>query len=158
MTRPTIPSGFDVNPQYFALVTDGSGAVLGQVRSINPQLTMETTQAGRVGSSTKKTLKKTKSGTLSLEMWADEDLAEIAVALNRSAAPSSGDTVQLDSDAAATDIYIKRYDGESASANLIDILYCYQYTATEMSWTFDEDGEQVVSVSGTIEDLYSVRA
>ena len=109
MARPSLPTQFDVSPQFFSIVTDGSDNVLGQLRSIEPSSTMDSIKAGRVGSSTKKTLKKTVEGSVSLSVWADNDLAEVATMLNRATAPSSGETTQLDPDAAAIELRIKKY-------------------------------------------------
>lgn len=159
MARPSLPAVFDVSPQYYNIVTLANDTVLGQVRNINPGITINSIKAGRIGSSTKKTLKKAKEGSLSIDIWGDDDFAEVAQAgLNAAAAPAAGGTVKLDPDAAAVTLKIKKYDGESASATLLATTYIYNYTCLEWSLTLDEDGEEVHSFSGDVEDLYTVRA
>ena len=153
MARSALPAFDGPVPQYYSLVTDYAGNVLGQVRSLEISDSVDVTKAGRVGSSTKKTLKKTKDTNASLEVWVDSDLAEVAVALNAST-PAVGETLKLDPDASSTTLYIKNYDGESASATLLSTIGLYGYLATELSMTLDEDGEQVLSISATLEDLY----
>lgn len=158
MARPSLPTQFDVSPQYYSIVTKEDDTVLGQVKGIEPSITIDSTKAGRVGSSTKKTLKKSKEGSLSLEIWADDDLAELATALNRASAPSSGETVTLDPDASPITLKVKKYDAEASSANLLSTMYLYNYQALEWSLALDEDGEEVHSISGDVEDIYTVLA
>lgn len=158
MARPSLPTQFDVSPQFFSIVTTAGDTVLGQVKSIEPSIAVDSTKAGRVGSSTKKTLKKSKEGSLSLEIWADNDLAEIATALNRASAPSSGETVTLDPDASAITLKIKKYDAEGSTATLLATTYLYNYQALEWGFSLDEDGEEVHSISGDVEDIYTVLA
>lgn len=158
MARPALP-GFDgPRPQYFSIVLGPALTPLGQVRSIGVADSIESTTAGRVGSSTKKTLKKTKSPTFEIEMWPDSDLAEVAVALNQSA-PAAGGTIKLDPSASPTNLFIQNYDSEESNATLLSTIYLVQATALELSdLTFDEDGEPTVSVSGNLEELYWKRA
>jgi len=158
MARPSLPTQFDVSPQFYSIVTLEDDTVLGQLKSIEPSISIDSTKAGRVGSSTKKTLKKTKEGTLSMEVWADNDLGELALLLNRSAAPTSGQTVTLDPSASAITLKIKKYDSEDTSATLLSTGYLYNYQALEWSFTLDEDGEEVHSLSGDVEDIYTVLA
>lgn len=157
MARTALPS-FDVRPQYFSLIENEAGRVLGQVRSINPSDSIETVQAGRVGSSTKKTLKKSKNTTLAVEVWTDDDNQEIGIFLGASALPGTGSTVKLDPSNTAKNFYVKNYDSEDSGATLLSTTYLYQFVATEYSFTLDSEGEQVVSMSGTLEDLYTINA
>jgi hypothetical protein len=110
-----------------------------------------------VGSSTKKTLKKGKETGVELELWLDSDLAELAVALNQSA-PASAGTLKLDPSASATNLFIQNFNSEDASATLLSTIYLVNYLATELEFGLDEDGEQVASISGTLEELYWKRA
>lgn len=158
MARPSLPDFDGPRPQYFSIVLGPALTPLGQVRSITVADSIESTTAGRVGASTKKTLKKTKSPTVELEMWPDSDLAEVAVALNQSA-PASGGTIKLDPSASPTNLFIQNYDSEAANANLLSTIYLVQYTALELSdLTLDEDGEPTISTSGNLEELYWKRA
>lgn len=158
MARLSLPTFDGPYPQYYSYVLSPTGnTVLGQIRSITPSDSIQTEQAGRVGSSTKKTLKKSKETGLELEVWLDGDLAELAVALNQSA-PASGGTVKLDPSASPTNLFIQNFDSESASATLLSTIYLVQFLATELETGLDEDGEQVASISGTLEELYWKRA
>lgn len=157
MARSNLPS-FDVRPQYFSLIENEAGRVLGQVRSINPSDSIETVRAGRVGSSTKKTLKKSKDTNLSVEVWSDSDNQEIGIFLGAASLPTTGSTIKLDPSTTPKNFYIKNYDSEDSAASLLSTTYLYQFEPTEYSFTLDSEGEQVVSISGTLEDLYTVNA
>lgn len=158
MARLTLPDFDGPFPQYFSYVLAPTGnTVLGQIRSITPSDSIQTERAGRVGSSTKKTLKKSKETGLEMEIWIDSDLAELAVALNQ-AAPASGGTLKLDPSASTTNLFIQNFDSESASATLLSTIYLQNYLATELEFGLDEDGEQVATISGTLEELYWKRA
>lgn len=157
MARPALPNFDGPFPQYFSIVRGPDLAVLGQVRSITPSDSITTERAGRVGSSSKKTLKKGKETGVELEMWLDSDLAELAVALNQEA-PAAGGTLKLDPSANPTNLFIQNYNSEDPSATLLSTIYLVQYLATELETGLDEDGEQVASISGTLEELYWKRA
>ena len=157
MARSSLPA-FDVRPQYFSLIQNEAGRTLGQVRSINPSDSIETVQAGRVGSSTKKTLKKSKNTTLSVDVWTDDDNQEVGIFLGADVLPSSGSTIKLDPSSTPKNFYIRNYDSEASTAALLSTTYLRQFVATEYSFTLDSEGEQVVSMSGTLEDLYTVNA
>lgn len=159
MTRLALPDFDGPYPQYYSIVTKLDGTVLGQVRSINPDDSLEVQKAGRVGSSTKKTLRKSKDTNVSAEVWIDQDLAEVATFLGYTGgAPASGQTIKLNGDNAPVTMLIKNYDAEALTATLKSTIYLYAYVATGISFTLDEDGEQVASISGGLEDLYWVVA
>jgi hypothetical protein len=158
MARLTLPDFDGPYPQYYSYVLSPTGnTVLGQIRSITPSDSIQTEQVGRVGSSTKKTLKKSKETAVELELWIDSDLAELAVALNQTA-PSSGTTLKLDPSASPTNLFIQNFDSENTAATLLSTIYMVQYLATELEFGLDEDGEQVATISGTLEELYWKRA
>ena len=158
MARIALPDFDGPYPQYFSYVLSPTGnTVLGQVRSITPSDSIQTERVGRVGSSTKKTLKKSKETGLELEMWIDSDLAELAVALNQTA-PASGATMKLDPSASTTHLFIQNFDSEALTATLLSTIYMVNYLATELEFSLDEDGEQVASITGTLEELYWKRA
>lgn len=154
--RVALPAFDGPHPQYNEVVTDYAGNILGQVRAFTHTSTFETTQAGRVGSSTKKTLKKTLSHEVSMEIWSDDDLAEIAIALNGST-PAAGEIIKLDPDATATTLYVRSYDAEAITATHLSTTGIYQYVAISAEVTRDEDSEQVVSISGTAEAIYTIK-
>lgn len=158
MARLTLPDFDGPAPQYYSYVLSPTGnTVLGQVRNITPSDSIQTERAGRVGSSTKKTLKKSKETGLEMEIWLDSDLAELAVALNQTA-PASGGTIKLDPSASPTHLFIQNFDSENTSAALLSTIYLVNYLATELETSLDEDGEQVATISGTLEELYWKRA
>jgi hypothetical protein len=158
MARTSLPDFDGPHPQYNSVVCKSDGTPLGQVRKLEISDKFDTTKAGRIGSSTKKTLRKSKESAASLDVWIDDDLAELAVALNAAATPTAGQTLKLDPDTAAIDLLIKNYDGEDASATLLSTIYLYQYVATELKVSYDEDGEQVASINAELQDLYWVVA
>lgn len=159
MTRLALPSFEGPYPQYYSIITKSDGTtVMGQVRSIDLADKINSDQVGRVGSSTKKTLRKTKETTAKMDIWTDLDLAEVAVALGASATPTAGQTLKLDPTVAEQTLLVKNYDGESASATLKSTIYLYGYVPTSLSLKLDEDGEQVASIEGTLMDLYWVVA
>jgi len=158
MARISLPDFDGPHPQYNSLVCKSDGTPLGQVRKLEPSLKLDSTKAGRVGSSRKKTLRKSKEGTAALDMWVDDDLEEVAVALGAPATPASGETLTLDPNAAPITLLIKNYNSEASTATLLSTIYLYNYVPTELKLTYDEDGEQVASISGDMEDLYWVVA
>lgn len=158
MTRLALPDFDGPYPQYYSIVTKLDGTVLGQVRSINPADSLEVLKAGRVGSSTKKTLRKSKDTNVSVELWIDQDLAEVATFLGYTSTPTTGETIKLAGDNDPVTMLVKNYDAEALAANLKSTVYLYGYVATKIGFTLDEDGEQVASISGGLEDLYWVVA
>lgn len=158
MARLALPNFDGPHPQYNSIITKEDGTPLGQVRKAEVNDKFNTIKAGRIGSSTKKTLRKSKEATASIDIWTDEDLQELAVALNASATPASGETLKLDPDTSPVNLLIKNYDGEDTSATLLSTIYMYQYVATELKLSYDEDGEQVASISADLQDLYWVVA
>jgi hypothetical protein len=158
MARDSLPTFDGPYSQFYSIVTTEGDVVLGQVRNISYQDQIETARVGRVGDSTKKTLLKTKNPTYQIDIWTDQDLYEVAVALNATATPGSGDTVKLDTTAGEITLKIKTYDGTGASAALQYTTYIQNAVPTQASQAWDEDGENVVSVTGECEDIYSVRA
>lgn len=159
MARLDLP-GFDgPYPQFYSIFTKSDGTPLGQVRKAEVADKISTTKAGRIGSPSKKTLLKTKEPTYSLDIWTDlSDLQEIAVVLNATATPSSGETLKLDPNVDPIDLLIKNYDSSESDATLLSTIYLYQGVPTEFKLSYDEDGEQVASVSGDLQDLYYVVA
>lgn len=157
MARPALPTFDGPHPQYNSLLAKG-GTVLGQIRSVSPSDSIETVQAGRVGSNTKKTLRKSKNVTVSWSVWVDEDLSELAAVLGAASTPTTGQTLKLDPDNAEVTFQIENYDGVGSSSTLLSIIYMENYVATELSLSYDEDGEQVAEVTGTLEDLYWIVA
>jgi len=156
MTRTALPT-MDARPQYFSLVTTAT-SVLGQLSKIETTDTIAADQVGRVGSSLKKTLRKSKEASYSLDMYVDNDLVEVAAALGAAAAPTTGGTVKLDPSVSPVTWRILHYDSEAASATLLSTTYLYNMVPLEFKLSLDADGQQVVSISGNLEDLYSVLA
>jgi len=158
MTRPVLP-GFDgPYPQYYSLLTLSDGTtVLGQIRSFETSDSIDVTKAGRVGSSLKKALRKSKETSGSFDVWLDHaDLDEFARILGATSTPSGGTTVKLDPTVAAQDFWVNNYDSEATTASKLSTLYMYNFTPNELSFSLDEDGEQVATVGGDLEDLYWV--
>jgi len=155
MARSALPTFEGPRPQYFSLMMNAA-RILGQVRSIEVQDTINSEQAGRVGSSTKKTLKKGKEATFNAQVWVDDDLQEVAIFLNAAALPTTGNTVKLDPSMTPKTWRLLNYNSEAASATLLSTTYLYNALALEFGLTLDEDGEQVATISGSLEDLYTV--
>jgi hypothetical protein len=158
MARLALPAFDGPHPQYNSLVTKSDGTTLGQVRKLEASDKFDTTKAGRVGSSTKKTLKKSKEATVSLDIWVDDDLEELAVALNAASKPATGQTLKLDPNSTPITLLIKNYNSEDLAATLLSTIYLYNYVATELKLSYDEDNEQVASISADAEDIYWVVA
>ena len=159
MARASLPTFDGPYPQYYSIVTLSDDTVLGQIRSVNPSDSIEVTKAGRVGSSTKKALRKTKETAVAWALWVDHaDLDEFARILGATSTPSSSDTIKLDPTVAAQTFKIKNYDSEESTATLLSTIYLYNHTPKELSFTLDEDGEQVAEINGDLEDLYWIVA
>jgi len=88
----------------------------------------------------------------------DNDLVEVAGALGAAAAPTTGGTVKLDPSVSPVTWRILHYDSEAASATLLSTTYLYNMVPLEFKLSLDADGQQVVSISGSLEDLYTVLA
>jgi hypothetical protein len=158
MARLALPDFDGPSPQYFSYVLRPTGnTVFGQVRKISVSDSITVEKAGRVGSSTKKDLNKGKETSFEFEMWVDSDLEEVALMLNNTS-PSSGQTIKLDPSALPTNLFIQNFDSEALTATLLSTIYLVQAHATELSVELDEDGEYVMSGSGSLQELYWKRA
>lgn len=158
MARPSLPDFEGPYPQYYSLITKADDVVLGQIRSVEMEDSIDSEKVGRVGSSRKKTLRKSKETSATLNVWTDLDLAEVAAVLGASATPGSGETLKLDPTTAPTTLKIKNYDGEAAGSTLKSTIYLYNSVPTSLSLSLDEDGEQVAQIQTELEDLYWVVA
>lgn len=158
MARPNLPDFKGPYPQYYSLVTKEDDTVLGQIRSIELEDSIDSEKAGRVGSSRKKTLRKSKETSGTVNVWTDLDLVEVAAFLGSASTPVSGDTVKLDPTVTEQTFKIKTYDGEDASATLKSTIYLFNMVPTSLSISYDEDGEQVAQIQTEMEDLYWIVA
>lgn len=158
MARTALPDFEGPYPQYYSLITKANDTVLGQIRSVELEDSIDSEKVGRVGSSTKKTLRKSKETSGTLNVWTDLDLAEVAAVLGATSTPTAGQTLKLDPTTAATTFKIKNYDGEAASSVHKSTIYMYNTVPTSLSLSLDEDGEQVVQIGVEMEDLYWVVA
>jgi len=160
MTRPAIPDFVGPYPQYYSIMTLANGTtVLGQVKSVEASDKVDTTKAARVGSSTKKTLRKSKESTVKVSLWIDySDMDELARVLGATSTPTTGTTVKLDTSVAAQTFLVKTYDGESIASTLLSTRYLYAFVPTELSYKLDSEGEQVADISGDTQDLYDIKA
>lgn len=158
MARPSLPDFEGPYPQYYSLITKEDDTVLGQIRSVELEDSIDSEKVGRVGSSLKKTLRKSKETSATINVWTDLDLAEVAAVLGATATPTAGQTLKLDPTTTGKTFKIKNYDGESAGATLKSTIYLYNSVPTQLSLSYDEDGEQVAQIQTELEDLYWIVA
>lgn len=159
MARPSLPDFDGPHPQYNSILFSPANSPMGQIQAVQPQSTLATTQAGRIGDATKKTLRQSKTSSVQVTLWEDEDLSEIDIAMGGDGTVNSGDTVKLNVDASPQTFYIKNYDGISAGANLLSTIYLYNAVPTSFTAGARQvDGQNVVDVQMALEDLYYIKA
>lgn len=150
MARPALPT-FDLFSQFHYIVVDSGGTPRGQIQDISVEGSVDSSQVGRVGSSTKKTLNKSVAFTCTMNIFPDGDLDEVAWALGETAAPAVDATVKLSPDLPARDFEIWKYDSEDPSATRTEVHQITGWVAQSLSFALS-DGEPVMSFSGTVED------
>lgn len=159
MARPSLPDFDGPHPQYNSILFSPDDNPMGQIQAVQPNSTLATTDVGRIGDETKKTLRQSKTSSVQITLWEDEDLSEIDIVMGGDGTVNSGDTVKLDVDAAAQTFYIKNYDGVSAAANLLSTIYLYNAIPTTFTAGARQvDGQNVVDVQMSLEDLYYIKA
>lgn len=153
--RPDLPE-FEFSPTTYSVVADLAGNVLGQVQDINPQSQVNTTDVNRLGDPNTHTVTGTKTSSVSINVFAKQNLEPLADFLNYDELPNPGVPVQLRVDAPAKDLEILKFDGTGSDAVLISKQRLIGYRPTQLSTAMAPNNQEIYAISGSLVDWYYV--
>jgi hypothetical protein len=152
-----------VRPQYLSVVYhkipgEAQWTVLSQCRTMSPEQTANKTEAARIGSKNKTTVYGALSTEVSLRLYTDHDMKEVARILGV-AKPGGGwtgtESIQLDPTRIA-DLKIENYDGAETDATLLSTEYINRFKPGRFGHGLDsdEEGGRFVDCSGSADAYY----
>ncbi len=150
MARANLPT-FDLLPHYYYVVAKIDETPLGQLQNFSPSSQINSTEVGRIGTSTQKTLRQSKTSTLSISFYPDEDLSEASYYFGETDAPAVGEKITLSTDGDPKDFLILVYDSEDGSATEIQRHHITQFVPLQLGLSLQANGEPAMTVSGNIE-------
>lgn len=159
MPFPTIPAREAVFP-HEVVMKDSDDVVLGQVQSVDPDETVGTIEERRISDPEAFISKTTKSGTVTINLYDQDDMKELAVLLDPDNILDEGtgwvgtEAIKLTASAAKQDLTLEYYDSISAG-NLQKTLTLEGFQATGFrKGVTAGDGSIVNVLQGTTDDQY----
>lgn len=162
MTRSAL-ADMQVRPQYLSLVYhkipgEAQWTLLSQCRTMSPDQTANKSEAARIGSKTKTTVYGALTTEMSVRLYTDHDMKEVARLLGV-VKPGGGwdgtESIQLDPTKIA-DLKIENYDGADTDASLLSTEYINRFKPGKFTHGLDadEEGGRFVDVSGSADAYY----
>lgn len=159
MPFPTVPAREAVFP-YEAVLKDSNAVVFGQVQGIDPDETINTINEPRISDSEDFIAKTSKSGTVTINLYDQDDMKELAILLDpdNQLSEATGwlgtEAIKLTAAAAKQDLTIEYYNSVSAGV-LQKTLTLEGFQATGFrKGVQGGDGSIVNVITGTTDDQY----
>lgn len=163
MSRPSMTADLQTRPQYLSLVYhkipgEDAWTMINQGRTLTPDQTANKTEAARIGSKTKTTVYGAFTTDVTLRVYVDDDVQEVARILGV-VKPGGGwlgtEVIELDPTEVG-DFKIENYDGATADANLVFTEYVNRFKPGRLSMGLDaeEEGGRFADLTGAADAYY----
>jgi len=165
MARTGFSAALDTRPHYLSLVWhkipgEAAWTLVQQGRTLTPDQTADSSEAARIGDKNKVTTYGSIKTEVTLRMYYDHDVQEIAAVLGYRK-PGGGwlgtELIQLDP-SKVSDFKVENFDGATATANLVSVEYINRFKPGRFNPPLDADeaGGRTVELSGSADGYYII--
>jgi len=163
--RPAFGSSLDVRQPYLSMVFqkipgEAAWTLLNQGRTLSPDMSADTKTYSRIGDKNKKSVAGSVATSVTLHIYVEHDLKDLARALGHVQGAGWAGTEQIDLDPAfVADYKIENYDGSDAGANLIFTEYINELSPNKLTMNLEAEGDvRIGELTGTAASYYIIPA
>jgi len=163
MTKAAFDHSLNVRQPYLSMVYhkipgEAAWTLLNQGRVVTPNQTTDTKEYKRIGDKNSRKVPGTVGTEITLNLYLDDDLKELARALGIKKPVSGGwvgtEVIQLDPSLVA-DLKVENYNGASVGATLLFTEYINEFQPGTLNPNLDAEGDaRIAELSGTAATYY----